>query len=77
MKRNNEKKLTNTLLYLNKKSIIDPDENNCRKNRDKSEINSISTITGSANNPFAYLLRTDKNQEQESKEIGLTVCITC
>uniref|UniRef100_A0A2S2QI87 Claspin n=1 Tax=Sipha flava TaxID=143950 RepID=A0A2S2QI87_9HEMI len=70
MKRNNEKKMTNTLLYMNKKSIIDIDENNSRKYKDNSEIKPINTITGTANNPFAYLLRTDKNQEHEKKDIS-------
>lgn len=77
MKRNNDKKMSNTLLYINKKSIIDIDENNSRKYKDNSEIKPINTITGTANNPFAYLLRTDKNQEHERKEIfnGLAVSI--
>lgn len=79
MKRNNEKKMTNSLLYVNKKSVIDVDINNGRKYKDNSEIKSISTITGTANNPFAYLLRSDKVKEQETKEIsnnGSTVCMT-
>jgi hypothetical protein len=75
MKRNNEKKMTNTLLYMNKKSIIDIDENNSRKYKDNSEIKPINTITGTANNPFAYLLRTDKNQEHEKKDISNRVTV--
>lgn len=64
MKHNNNNKMTNTLLYINTKSIIGIDEKKNTNYEDKSEIKSMNTITAKASsNPFAYLLRNDNKQE--------------
>lgn len=55
-------KLTNTLLFANKKTNNDsPNPDKYEENR---EMKSLSTITATANsNPFAYLMRNDKKIE--------------
>lgn len=64
MKHTNNNKMTNTLLYINKKPIIGIDEKKNVNYEDKSEIKSMNTITAKASsNPFAYLLRNDNKQE--------------
>lgn len=64
MKHINNNKMTNTLLYINKKSVTGNDEKKNPKYEDKSEIKSMNTITAKAgSNPFAYLLRNDNKQE--------------
>lgn len=57
-------KMTNTLLFMNKKSlIINNDEYNGKTFKDNSEVKT-STITANSSNPFAYLLRNDKKPEK-------------
>lgn len=64
MKHTNNNKMTNTLLYINKKPIIGIDEKKNASYEDKSEIKSMNTITAKASsNPFAYLFRNDHKQE--------------
>ncbi|KAE9523713.1 hypothetical protein AGLY_015931 [Aphis glycines] len=62
MKRNGDK-LTNALLFANKK-ITNNEGTNPKKYEEKREMKSLSTITATAtSNPFAYLMRNDKNNE--------------
>eukprot|EP00102_Acyrthosiphon_pisum_P025635 XP_016662845.1 PREDICTED: claspin isoform X4 [Acyrthosiphon pisum] len=62
MKRTGDK-LTNTLLFVNKKTTNN-DGPNSKKYEEKREMKSLSTITATAtSNPFAYLLRNDKKNE--------------
>jgi len=57
-------KIATTLMYINKKSLVNNDEINNRRYEENSEIKSMTTITSKAgSNPFAYLLRKDKKQE--------------
>lgn len=72
MKRNNDKK---TLLYINKKSTINNEERNGGKYEEKNQIKSMTTITSKAgSNPFAYLLRNDKNPKMENITNDSLVC---
>jgi len=72
MKRNGDK-LTNALLFANKK-MSNNDGINPKKYEEKREMKSLSTITTTAtSNPFAYLLRNDK--QEIGPEIDLMVCI--
>jgi len=62
MKRTGDK-LTNTLLFVNKKTTNN-DGSNPIKYEEKREMKSLSTITATAtSNPFAYLMRNDKKNE--------------
>lgn len=62
MKRTGDK-LTNSLLFINKK-IINNDGTIPKKYEEKKEMKSLNTITATASsNPFAYLLRNDKKHE--------------
>ncbi|XP_060858503.1 protein PFC0760c-like [Metopolophium dirhodum] len=62
MKRTGDK-LTNTLLFVNKKTTNN-DGPNPKKYEEKREMKSLSTITATAtSNPFAYLMRNDKKNE--------------
>lgn len=71
MKRNGDK-LTNALMFANKK-ITNNDGTNPKKYEEKREMKSLSTITATAtSNPFAYLMRNDKNNENGG---DLMVCI--
>lgn len=71
MKRNGDK-LTNALLFANKK-ITNNEGTNPKKYEEKREMKSLSTITATAaSNPFAYLMRNDKNNENGG---DLMVCI--
>ncbi|XP_025196717.1 claspin-like [Melanaphis sacchari] len=64
MKRNGDK-LTNTLLFVNKK-ITNNDGTNPKKYEEKNDIKSLNTITATAtSNPFAYLMRNDKKYEND------------
>lgn len=74
MKRSGDK-LTNTLLFANKK--LTNDGINPKKYEEKKEMKSLSTITANAtSNPFAYLLRNDKKHEvKPAVHVDLMVCI--
>ncbi|KAL5238436.1 hypothetical protein ACI65C_005846 [Semiaphis heraclei] len=62
MKRSGDK-LTNTLLFANKKINIS-DGTNPKNYEEKKEMKSLSTITATAtSNPFAYLMRNEKKNE--------------
>uniref|UniRef100_A0A2S2PHV4 Claspin n=1 Tax=Schizaphis graminum TaxID=13262 RepID=A0A2S2PHV4_SCHGA len=62
MKRNGDK-LTNALLFVNKK-LTNNDGTNPKNYEEKREMKSLSTITATASsNPFAYLMRNDKAHE--------------
>lgn len=72
MKRNNDKR---TLLFINKKSTIKNDERNDGKYEEKHQIKSMTTITSKAgSNPFAYLLRNDKNPNTKNITNDSSVC---
>lgn len=68
-------KMTNTLLFMNKKSLItNNDESNSKTFENNSEVKTLSTITANVSNPFAYLLRNDKKPEiQNSSASNLMV----
>lgn len=71
MKRTGDK-LTNTLLFVNKKTTYN-DGPNPKMYEEKTEMKSLSTITATAtSNPFAYLMRNDKKNEVG---VDLMVCI--
>lgn len=71
MKRSGDK-LTNTLLFANKKINIS-DGTNPKNYEEKKEMKSLSTITATAtSNPFAYLMRNEKKNEVG---VDLMVCI--
>lgn len=72
MNRNNDKK---ALLFINKKSTINNDEKNGGKYEEKNQIKSMTTITSKAgSNPFAYLLRNDKNPNIKNITNDSSVC---
>lgn len=75
MNRKGDNKLANTLLYINKKSVV---LNNDETNSKHCEIKAMTTITAKAtSNPFAYLMRSDTKEEIKSfNPDDLMVCIS-
>jgi len=72
MKQNNDK-MTTALLYINKKSVINNESENCKQN---NEVKSLTTITSKvSSNPFVYLLRNAKPANENLNSDDSIVCI--
>lgn len=71
--KHNSDKMTTTLLYINKKSVINKESENCKQ---INEVKSLTTITSKVtSNPFVYLLRNAKTANENLTSDDSIVCV--